>query len=460
MSTAEVPCRENQRKESKQEEGERPWRLVRPKEAKHLGRQDTVARDEDGGYPPLLEDVDWSEMPRSWSRKLGMKVTFKRRHSIPDPLPKPIKSTFTIINLVLVSVTKEVEFADGGINVKDTLQLSIRLDKNDDVSENERKLFYETLLRLRRLPVRLRAAFVRETGYSTRRKETQYQQKKTQFLLLQINECKCRLRREREAARCHTKYTNGRKDIPVRGSVYDLAIEEVAVMYGMTPVAFKKRVERYRKKVPQVGSGELGTKVLFKKSIADEDRIRAPKVMLTGSRLALMPLVKELEFAYKRYNVKETHGPPVWLDSNDVGEKEWKLLYDKLLRIPWLPAKLRASVTREAGYSTREQEAESRQSHTGFLCDQVHQWEYRIRCKRDEARSCKKYANITECNNKYPNLNGGHIRDPRQSWDGTLSPPKPVQGSPHALAIKEIARRYCMTPAALKKRIQRHRTLS
>jgi hypothetical protein len=454
MSMSEIQRRENQRKDSKQEEGEQ-GSLVRPRKAKELGRRG--AQDKDGGYPPvlILEHVNWNEMPRSWSQEAGMQVTLKRRHSIPNP--KPMRSTITNSYLALVFITQEVEFADQGINVKNTRQVSLRL-ASDDVSENERKLFYETLLRLRRLPVRVRAAVVKEIGYSTRLKESRYQRQKTQFLLLQITACKCRLQREREAARCYKKYVSGGKGILVRGSLYDLSIEKVSAMHGMTPAALKKRIERYRNKMPQRGRPrEVGTKVIYKRSNRDDDRNRAPKkAMLTGTRLALMPVIKQLEFGYKRLTVKETHGPPVWLDSDNVDEKN-KLLCDKLLRIGWLPAKLRASVMREAGYLTREQEAERRQSYTQFLWDEVKKCECSLRHKLGEARSYKN-ANITDCNNKYLNLNGGRIQDPRQRRDGVLPPPEMVQGNSHALAIKEIATRYDMTPAALKKRIQRHRS--
>jgi hypothetical protein len=169
----------------------------------------TVSPDNKRGTPrlPILEDVDWSKMPKSmpettfWSRERGTKVTFSK--SVPDHIPyKPKKFTWRGTRLALVPVVYETEAGSPSIKVNQTDELNW-LD-GDNVSEDERKLFYEQLLSIPWLPAKLRSALRKETITFRRRLAKIL----TYDLWLEINECKHRLRSERDQARWQKKYPN------------------------------------------------------------------------------------------------------------------------------------------------------------------------------------------------------------------------------------------------------------
>ena len=72
------------------------------------------------------------------------------------------------------------------------------------------------------------------------------------------------------------------------------------------------------------------------------------KVTSTIYRLALVPVVREVEVPANPEvdpsDAVETPGAPRWLDRDDISEDERRLFCEKLVSIPWLPAKLRSAL--------------------------------------------------------------------------------------------------------------------
>jgi hypothetical protein len=178
-----------------------------------------------------------------------------------------------------------------------------------------------------------------------------------------------------------------------------------------------------------------------------------PKRLLAAvHRLALVLVVREFEYdprANQPFKCKETNELPIWLDSAEVSEDERKLFYEGLLRIPWLPARVRSALLKETGTSRRQIARFEEIARTFVLWHEVNECKDRMRRERDRYRFCKNHPNMTDWTDWYKklsNVTGGRVRRPN-----------PVRGSLHEAAIEEVAAKHGMTAAALKKRIQRHR---
>jgi hypothetical protein len=140
-----------------------------------------------------------------------------------------------------------------------------------------------------------------------------------------------------------------------------------------------------------------------------------------------VPVVREVEVPANPEvdpsDAVETPGAPRWLDRDDISEDERRLFCEKLVSIPWLPAKLRSALWKET-IAFRRKVA---QRETYWLWCEVNQCKRDLRFMRDQARRQKKYPNPTS------------------------------KKSLHDQAIEKVAVRRGMTFAALKKRIERHR---
>lgn len=159
-----------------------------------------------------------------------------------------------------------------------------------------------------------------------------------------------------------------------------------------------------------------------------------PRWHFTGfHRLALVPVkIVYAPDADPPIQIKETHDPPIWLDASDVGEDEQRLFYETLLLgTPWLSANLRCALLKETGISRHR----AARSQTFSLWLEVNKCRRRLRRERDTARCGKKII----------------------SYNGLPIARRSVKGNLCDLAIVEVAAKHNITPAALRKRIERHR---
>jgi hypothetical protein len=227
-----------------------------------------------------------------WALELKGIVKYTRVREDRSP---PKKGRSTGHRLALVPVVYEFEYdpnADQPFKWKETSKRPLWLDSADlnkderelfyqrilylpwlhsaGVSEDERKLFYKGLLRIPWLPAKVRSALLKETGTSRRKIAESSEIARTFVLWFEVNECKDRMRRERDHYRWCKKHPNltdwykkhpnltdrrvrfprhswdGHRPNPVRGSLYEAAIEEVASKHRMTAAALKKRIQRHR----------------------------------------------------------------------------------------------------------------------------------------------------------------------------------------------------------------------
>ena len=192
------------------------------------------------------------------------------------------------------------------------------------------------------------------------------------------------------------------------------------------------------KPAPVDRNDELGFGLDVETSIGNKDGIgnNNLKTTITVTGLALVSTTTEIEYDADAHHTKvEERQEHRWV--RGLGENERKLLYEELLRIPWLPAELREAAIRASGRSVRKEEIRRRRKETYSLWLLINGCKRRLRRERDRFK-------------KRPNLKDGRTRFPRHGQDG----PKPIG---HEAAIEEVAREEGITVAALKKRIERHR---
>jgi hypothetical protein len=95
--------------------------------------------------------------------------------------------------------------------------------------ESLRRSFYQALLAIEWLPSTIQSAVMSELGLSLRKRKSEVEKARTITLKFLVNDCKARMRRNRERP---------------RGGIHDAAVAEVAASQNMTPDALKKRVTR------------------------------------------------------------------------------------------------------------------------------------------------------------------------------------------------------------------------
>jgi hypothetical protein len=95
--------------------------------------------------------------------------------------------------------------------------------------ESLRRSFYQALLEIEWLPSTIQSAVMSELGLSLRKRKSDVEKARTITLKILVNDCKARMRRNRERP---------------RGGIHDAAVAEVAASQNMTPDALKKRITR------------------------------------------------------------------------------------------------------------------------------------------------------------------------------------------------------------------------
>jgi hypothetical protein len=107
---------------------------------------------------------------------------------------------------------------------------AVFIDSRKETAAN-RKLLYQTLLKMDWLPATLQGAILRELGSSTRDYNRELMEHQTAGYRYLIQQTKARMRERK----------------PPRGGINDAAIDEVAKRVGKTSDALKQQLKRYKR---------------------------------------------------------------------------------------------------------------------------------------------------------------------------------------------------------------------
>ena len=100
--------------------------------------------------------------------------------------------------------------------------------------DDERRSFYEALLKIKWLPSAIQSAVMKELGQSLQKHKRSIEDARTVTLEFLVKECKAQMRANDERP---------------RGGIHNAAVAQVAASQGMSPEALKQRITR-RKKPP------------------------------------------------------------------------------------------------------------------------------------------------------------------------------------------------------------------
>ena len=103
----------------------------------------------------------------------------------------------------------------------------------NDIDDETRRSFYQALLKIEWLPVKIRSAIMSELGLSLQKWKRDNERARTETLKFLISECKARMRE------------NGERP---RGGIHDAAVAEIAAKHGMEVGALRQRITRLKKR--------------------------------------------------------------------------------------------------------------------------------------------------------------------------------------------------------------------